>query len=233
MPRSTDSPGAPLVAIVIIGMAISALAPFDAAFAAATFGLVIPRVALIAVLALIGAFCSDRVGMRLEGHRTRWPMWTGVAAAIGVAIYVAAIDGVFFRSMLAPSYLQLFETVSLRDRLLYFMLRAFNENLIYRLFVFSSLCYLISRITGVNARRVHPGLIWCAMVAAQMLNIAINVAALSPDPLSSGTLLYDLLRYVVPGVIWAWLYWRFGFLTAEVASVGCHVVLQPALGVLL
>jgi hypothetical protein len=232
-PRNTDRPRAPLVAISIVGMVIAAIAPFDAAFAAVTFGLVIPRVALIAALALIGALCADRVGLRLKGHGTRWPTWTGAAAAIAVAIYVAALDGVFFRQTLAPSYVQLFETMSLRDRLLYFMLRAFNENLIYRLFVFSSLYYLISRITNVRAQHVHPALIWGAMVAAQVVNIGINVVALSPDPLSSGTLLYDLLRYVAPGVMWAWLYWRFGFLTAEVASVGCHLVLQPALGVLL
>src|ERR1051326_3771304 len=233
LPRSADWRGAPLVAVLIIGMAIAAIAPFDAAFAAVTFGLVIPRVALIAAMTLMGASCADRVGLPLKGHRTRWPMWTGVAAAIGVAIYVAALDGVIFRSTLAPSYVQVFETMRLRDRLLYFMLRAFNENLIYRLCVFSGLYYLISRIAGVSPQRVHPVLIWCAIVAAQVLNIAINVAALSPDPLSFGTLLYDFLRYVVPGVMWAWLYWRFGFVTAEVASVGCHVVLQPALGILL
>jgi hypothetical protein len=71
------------------------------------------------------------------------------------------------------------------------------------------------------------------MIATQTLNIGMNVAALSPDPLSFATLFYDALRYVAPGVLWAWLYWRFGFLTAEVASVGCHIFLQPALGVLL
>lgn len=46
-------------------------------------------------------------------------------------------------------------------------------------------------------------------------------------------LVYDLLRYVVPGVLWAWLFWRFGFVTAEVASVGCHIFLQPGFGILL
>jgi hypothetical protein len=222
-----------LVAIVIISMAIAAVAPFDVAFVAATFGSLFARMGLIAALAVVGAFCADRVGLRLEGHGTRRPVLIGVVAAVGVAAYVVAIDGVLFRTTLPVSYVRLFEEAGLRDRLTYFMLRAFNENVIYRLFVFSALFYLISLVKGVKADDVSPVLIWCAMVATQMLNIGMNVTALSPDPLSFATLFYDALRYVMPGVLWAWLYWRFGFVTAEVASVGCHIFLQPALGVLL
>ena len=222
-----------LVAILLIGMAISAIAPFDVAFVAVTFGSLLARMGLIAAFALIGAFCADRVGLRLEAHGTRWPMLIGLAAAFAVAVYVVVIDGVLFRTMLPVSYVHLFEATGLRDRLVYFMLRAFNENLIYRLFVFSTLVYLTSRVMGANAKDLPPVLIWCAMIATQILNIGMNVTALSPEPVSFATLVYESLRYVMPGVLWAWLYWRFGFLTAEMASVGCHIFLQPALGVLL
>jgi hypothetical protein len=44
---------------------------------------------------------------------------------------------------------------------------------------------------------------------------------------------YWLARYVAPGVVWAWLYWRHGFVTAEVASVTCHLFLQPPFGMLI
>jgi hypothetical protein len=222
-----------LVAILIICLTIAAIAPFDVAFAAATFGSPVARAGLIAVLALIGAFCADRVGLRLEGHGTRWPVLVGIAAAIAAAAYVAAIDGVIFRAALPAAYVDLFETEGLSDRLIYFMLRAFNENVIYRLFAFSTLFYLISRVRGAKADDLPPALIWCAIAATQTLNIGMNVAAVSPDPLSFVTPFYDALRYVVPGVFWGWLYWRFGFVTAEVASVGCHIFLQPALGVIL
>jgi hypothetical protein len=221
-----------LVGILFVGMTIAAIAPFDVLFAAATFESPFARVGLIAVMAFIGTLCADRVGLRLQGHGTRRPMLVGIAAAIAVAVYVAAIDGVVFRATLPTSYVFFFETTGLRDRLIYFMLRAFNENVIYRLFVFSSIFYLISRIKGARPDVLPPALIWCAIVATQMLNIGVNVAALSPDPLSFAALLYDALRYVAPGILWGWLYWRFGFLTAEVASVGCHIFLQPALGLL-
>jgi hypothetical protein len=113
----------------------------------------------------------------------------------------------------------------LETRLSYFMLRAFNENVIYRLFVFSGLMYLLSRLNG--SRDLAPAWIASAMVVAQVINIGLNVVIPSPDPITAASIFYDLLRYVSPGVLWAWLYWRFGFLTAEVASVGCHIFLQP------
>jgi hypothetical protein len=46
-------------------------------------------------------------------------------------------------------------------------------------------------------------------------------------------LIYYVFRGVVPGVVWAALFWRFGFMAAEIGSVGCHLFLQPMLGALL
>lgn len=222
-----------LVATLLISMAIAAVAPFDVAFAAATFGSPALRVVLIAALALIGAFSANHIGLQLIGHNARWTSLIGAVAAVSVAIYVVAIDCLVFRSVLPASYVHVLQTMPLRDRLLYYMPRAFNENVIYRLFVFSTAIYLCSLLKRVNAPNLGPVLVWGAMIATQALNIGMNVTALSPDPSSPILLLYDALRYVVPGVVWAWLYWRFGFMTAEVASVGCHIFLQPALGALI
>ncbi|HKB95227.1 MAG TPA: hypothetical protein VKB94_00175, partial [Rhizomicrobium sp.] len=86
-------------------------------------------------------FCAGKVGLRLDGHGTRWPVLAGLGGAIAVAIYVAIIDVVLFRSTLSASSVASLHT-PLNIRLSYFMLRAFNENVIYRLFVFSSLLYL-------------------------------------------------------------------------------------------
>jgi hypothetical protein len=219
-----------LSTIILISMAIAVVAPFDIAFTAATFGSSILRAVLIAILAMIGAFCARRTGLRLEGHGARRPIVIGVVMAVVVAAYVVAIDCYLFRFLLRDDYVQ-FLRLPLPGRLMYFMLRAFNENVIYRLFVFSSLFYLL--FLARRSKDPTPALIFAAMVAAQLINIGMNVVALSSGPLSLLTLTYDSFRYVVPGVLWAWLFWRFGFVTAEVASVGCHIFLQPALGILL
>jgi hypothetical protein len=226
-------PSPALVAILLISMAIAAIAPFDVAFTAATFGSPALRMALIAALVLIGAFSASNAGLQLVGHGTRWPLLVGAAAAVGVAIYVVAIDCFIFRRLLPGSYVHFLQMTPLRDRLIYFMLRAFNENVLYRLFAFSTIVYLASLLRGVTAAGQVSMLIWGAMIATQMLNIGMNVIAPSSSLFSPMLLSYDALRYVVPGVVWAWLYWRYGFLTAEIASVGSHLVLQPALGAFL
>lgn len=71
------------------------------------------------------------------------------------------------------------------------------------------------------------------MIGSQLINIAFNVVLLSHVPVTALTLTYDALRYVLPGVLWAILYIRNGFATAEVASVGCHLFLQPAFSLLI
>ncbi len=220
----------PLFATLTISMAIAAIAPFDVAFTAATLGFPALRVALIAALVLIGAYSAERTGIHLAGHDVRQSVLVGATAAIGVAIYVVALDAFLFRGGLAPAYVQFIKNASLPDRLGYFMLRAFNENVIYRLFVFSTALYAISRARGRKVADLEPAAVWSVMIATQVLNIGLNVVLQAPEGLAPMTLVYDALRYVAPGVLWAWLFRRFGFMTAEIASVGCHLFLQPALG---
>ncbi|TPK77165.1 hypothetical protein FKO01_36085 [Mesorhizobium sp. B2-3-3] len=219
----------PLAIILFVSAVIAIIAPFDVMFTAATFGSPVLRAILIAVLVLAGAWAANSAGLRLLTGQIG-SVLIGAIAAVLVAGYVVAIDCYLFRSSLPASYVQFFEQTPLAARLAYFMLRAFNENVIYRLFVFSmALCLLLM----ARPQGLAPTVILAVMVATQALNIGLNVTALSPDPITPATLSYEALRYIVPGVIWAWLFWRFGFMAAEVASVGCHIFLQPALGMLL
>ena len=71
------------------------------------------------------------------------------------------------------------------------------------------------------------------MVASQVINIGFNLLALATHRPDAVALLYDLLRYILPGVVWAILFRRNGFASAEIASVGCHLILQPGFSLLL
>ena len=135
--------------------------------------------------------------------------------------------------LLSASYVHLFTTAGLGPRLLYFMLRAFNENVIYRLFVMSTLVWIIGALWHDAHHRPTNGAFWTGIVLAQLINISINVVATSSGPITAGVLFYDGIRYIVPGVIWGYLYWHHGFVTAEIASVGTHPFLQPALAYVL
>ena len=210
--------------ILLISIPIAVMAPFDALFSSLTQGSPWLRAAWIAALVVIGARMGERLGLRLEGHSCRSPVLLGLAAAIAVAIYVVLLDCFIFRARLDPAYAA-FLHQPLGLRLMYFMPRAFNENIMYRLFGLGGLAWLLSRGGRVPVR---GWMFAAAMVGAQMTNIWFNVVALSDLPISAASLTYDALRYIAPGLLYAMLYIRNGFVVAEVASVSCHIFLQPA-----
>jgi hypothetical protein len=221
------------VPVLLIGGLIAVVARFDLAFEAMTFGSPLLRVIVFMVLAVAGAFAAERAGFKIPLHGAKHPALIGIGAAIAVAAAVALIDGVLFRGSLTPGYVRMFETLSLGNRLSYFMLRAFNENVFYRLFLFSSFAWLFGSLWRDGTGRPRAAAIWLAMIAAQAVNIGINVVIPSLHTVTAMTLFYDTIRYIAPGVFWAYLFSRYGFATAEIASVGCHIFLQPTLGFLL
>lgn len=230
MPKGAAMLARPAVLVILlIGTAIAFILPFDANIAALTGSSRTARAALTAAVVLLGAWFAQRAGLRLEGHSSRSPALLGTMAALGMTAYILLLDCVLFRTMLTESYVE-FLRMPLAERYAYFMLRAFNENIVYRLFAFSGLLWLVTLAWG--RRRVPVAAIVACMVLAQVSNIWPNVVSLSPHP-TAAMLGYDTMRYIVPGVAWAILYLRNGFAVAEIASVGCHLFLQPPLGALI
>jgi hypothetical protein len=223
----------PLLTALAVGSVIAALAPFDLAFDFLTRGSSLARALALPVIGVIGFVAARRVGLGFGAKNLKHPVAVPVLVAAVVAVAVATVDGFLCRSLLSSSYVQIFSAVGLGGRLLYFMSRAFNENLIYRWCVMSTLIWMIGVLWHDADDRPTSGAHWVGIVLAQVINIWINVVATSSGPITSGVLLYDGVRYIVPGVIWGYLYWRHGFVAAEIASVGTHPLLQPALGFLL
>jgi hypothetical protein len=215
------------VSLLLIGSAIAALAPFDRIFASLTQGSILARVGLLLALALCGMQFARLSTLSLH-QAGRVPILAGIAAAFGVAVYVCIIDAWVFRQVLPGPYVNYLETHALGSRLTYYMMRAFNENIFYRLFAVSTLAYFLFKLTKHRTVAIVS-----AVVLAQVINVEVNrESALAAGQAGAPALLmlYYLMRGVVPGVLWGLLFWRFGFLSAEVASVGCHLFLQPMLG---
>ena len=218
---------------LLAGAAIAFVNPFDVGLSTLSAGSRIAQVALLVAIGAAGAYCAREVGFALPAHGTRHPWRVGLTAAAGVAGGIVLLDGVLARSLLPPSYVGLFLHTGLADRLIYFMMRAYNENILYRLFLFSALTLGLRRLSGRRSGPPPEPLVWTAMVLAQIINIAVNVVMIAPGTPSPETLAYDAVRYITPGVVWAWLFRRHGFATAEIASVCCHLFLQPALALVL
>jgi hypothetical protein len=217
-----------LAVIVLIGGTIAAHVAFDVVFATVTADSAVGRVILFTTLVWLGAWAGAKVGLPLRG--SKHSVLIGLSCALVMAIAVAFID-YLFRPILSPSYVEVFHR-ELNVRLIYFMLRAFNENVFYRLFLFSVLAFGLGKIWHYANGRPTSFAFWAAMIGAQIVNIALNVGLVTP-PTTFAMIIYDALRYILPGVCWAKLYLRHGFATAEIASVTCHIFLQPLLGYLL
>jgi hypothetical protein len=216
--------------MLAVGGLIAALAPFNAAFAFATGGSAPARVIVLLALGSVGTLCASRTGLRIPSMGLRHPFLTPLAIAAVVSFEIVIVDCFVFRNTLRPDYVNLFRSHGLGFRLTYFMLAAYVENVQYRLFLMSVLVWAIGLIWRGSDGRPANGVFWTAMTLAQVVNIAVNVVAQIPGPITPLSLVYDGLRYVFPGVVWGYLYWRHGFVAAEIASVGAHPFLQPLLG---
>ena len=218
-----------LIVISFFAILIAWVGPFDIPVNIATFGQPALRVALILAMISVGAFCAHKTGLHIEGVGAARPLVVGAAAAFLTAVYIALIDGFLFRSIAPQYYVQFIHGIGLSQRLTYYFMRAYQESVIYRLFLFSALIYGLTIWRG--GRSLPAWQLVSAMIGVQALNVLLNTVA--PEPISLQILAYDGARYLVPGSVWGWLYWRFGFATLEVAHAGSHVFLQPALGVLI
>lgn len=215
----------PLLITAAIGALIAWLFPFDTLFLWATHGKPWAGALLMALLTVAGGAMARQQGLRIEGHSARSPLLLGLGVAFAMALYGLLIDLVVFSRLMPANFLDYLDTPTWA-RLLYYMPRAFTENILYRLFLFTLLCRLFA---GGNPG--WPRLI-VLMTLAQVVNVGANAAYLSAAPLDGLHLAYYALRYVLPGVVWGVLYVRNGFFTAEVASVSGHLFLQPGFSLL-
>ncbi len=117
--------------------------------------------------------------------------------------------------------------------MIYFMLRAFNENIFYRLFFMSTVLWVMGLVWRDSQRHIPNAAYWTAIILAQAVPMLLNEAPFYPQHLTTIFLLYVVVRFILAGILWGFLYWRYGFVTAEMAHVSTHIFLQPIMGYVL
>lgn len=218
-------------AILAVGASIAAMAGFDAAFNLATQNQPLHRIVGFLVIASTGWLCARRADLHLLPRSNHIAVAIAAAVAVAMAAGIALVDALLFRSHVAPEYVALIQGLTPADRILYFSMRAFNEEVFYRLFLTSAIAWVLGHWLRNEAGMIPSGAYWIAIVSAQTLAILVNV--ILPHPLADVTptfALYTLIRFVAPGIVWGYLYWRHGLVTAQLAHIGTHLFLQPILG---
>lgn len=170
---------------------------------------------------IVGVALQRSNGFSLPVITLRRPTLTIGAIALGVAIWCVVLDGFVFRSALPAGYFA-FEQQPLWLRLIYYCSRAFNENVLYRLFLGSLFAWALRGLWADP--KLAFALSMLGMIAAQLINVAVNVSAAG---VSLESAIWALLRFVLPGILWAYLYVRHGFTANEGAAMGVHCFLQP------
>lgn len=224
--RSVAAPGFNLRSAygLLLAAAFAWLVPFDIRFVSPPLGLPPVRAAAIVLLALAGSALGRRIGLSIEGPARGRPTRDALVAAVVVAIWCALCDWIW-RPSLHADYARFLTTTPLALRITGFAMRALNENILYRLFLGSLLIWILGSVWKGPDGRPAPGAFWTGFTLSQMANIWANVTSLAP--LTPAALLHDLLRYVAPGVVWGWLYWRRSFKATEIASTSVHLFFQP------
>ncbi|MFL9863604.1 hypothetical protein PQR67_05420 [Paraburkholderia fungorum] len=229
-PRSSWLPAGTLL---LVGALIASQAGFDIVFNAITGGVPWIRVVLFLALTVIGIFCAQRTGLRLAAHDLGRPVVVAFSIGLLVAVYVATVDLIVFRQLLPPDYVAFFAGHPLSERLVYFMLRAFNENIFYRLVFMSTMLWGMGLVWRDSRGQIPNAAYWIAIILAQAIPMLLNEAPFYPSHLTAAFLLYVVAHFILTGILWGFLYWRYGFVTAEIAHVSTHIFLQPVMGYVL
>jgi hypothetical protein len=212
-----------VVAATVFAAAAQPFVPFGGEIASGSL-----RASALFAMGVCGIFASAQAGLQcwVDDWARNWR--AALASALGVAIFVIVLDCFVFRKTLAPSYVTLLRE-PLGPRLCYYAIRAYTENIVYRLFAMPLLVLAFGAIWRKPDGSPSNGAFWVAIVLAQVINIVWNAVLL--EPVTPFVLGYDALRYVAPGCVWGYLFWRYGFATAEIGHVATHLFLQPAFNI--
>jgi hypothetical protein len=163
---------------------------------------------ILPLIIIAGAMSAVRLGLRFAAGSWRENVWIPLLASFAMGAAILRYDPM---SLAATDY----------TSLLYYPPKAAAEELIYRLGVTSCIAFMLS---GSSWKRTSLAVsVMLAATLAQTINIVLNV------PLPAQNLDYTVIRYLLPGVLWGWLYLRYGFLSAVIGHVGTHIWLDPVL----
>jgi len=214
------------IPVLCAGAVIAIIAPWGLPLDGVMAHAPMLRVISLLFITIIGIGCAHRCGLYIAPQNNNCTLLPSVIAGAVMAGYLLLVDGFLFRSSLPKDYHAFIVGNSLFLRLLYFTLRSVAEVIVFQLAIGSTLVWLLARIWHDPRGRVIPAACFIGLMFAHLLNVYFNV------PIESGSLVYDVLRFFAPGLMWAFLYCRFGLVAVLIAHSSTHVFFQPLISLL-
>ena len=154
-------------------------------------------------------------GLRLTPVHRRAALLAALYAIVVLSAWSVLLDTVVFADALPVGHRE-FHTAPLWPRTFLFSIKAFSEELLWRLLVLTALVMIGVRLFG------RAPAAWFVLAIA-LAQLACIWPAIPSDPA------YVMLRYWPPGCVWGWLYWRHGWISAALGHGAVHLVLDPLL----
>ncbi|RAZ71384.1 CPBP family glutamic-type intramembrane protease [Mesorhizobium atlanticum] len=169
-----------------------------------------------------------RLGLRILPPT--WPsLVIAVCAGLTLGAYRAIADVTIFAGAIGEMELQTISKIPALARILIFIPACITDELIFRLVVVSTIAWLLTLATGER--------VWCYWTAILITALAIypawHIGYLQTLTPSTMVVLRQIFTHGCAGILWGYLYWRFGLLASILGHIGEHVSLEPLTSLLL
>jgi len=206
---------------------------------------VLLQVLLLGVLTGFGLILAERINLGApiltdwlegispkQGDRTTWMLIVLIGLALSaILIFIdklvfgpiiqsqLEINGLYHQGVGAPPVWQ---------GLLASFYGGFTEEILFRLFLMSLLAWLGSRLLHQQDQQPSTPVIWSAnILAALSFGLAhIPTAIATGLPLTTLGIMRIILLNSLPGVVFGWLYWKQGLLSAMIAHFSGDILVH-------
>ncbi len=150
-----------------------------------------------------------------------------LGAGLAFGLYMALADATVFAGVVPEVQRQMVAQMATTERIAFFARGALVDELLYRLIGLTAIAWSLAQVTPLRG----GALIWPAILLAAFVLYPtgnwVYFRALEPGTM---TVLREIALHGAAGVLWGWLYWRHGWLSAVTGHVAAHLSLQPLLG---
>ncbi len=108
---------------------------------------------------------------------------------------------------------------------------AFNEELLLRLFLLNGLAWFGGLLLGKKTGRPGTALLWAANILSTLAFGALHISniVIIGMPVDFATVSSTLILNGIIGILFGWLYWRYGLESAMASHFGADLVLKVVL----
>lgn len=155
----------------------------------------------------------------------------GLALLAGLLFgaWMALADATVFTGAIPEVQRLMVAQMSAPERIAWFARGALLDEVIYRLIGLTGAVWCLALVTRLRgAALMWPAILLVALVAYPA-GTWDYFSALEPSALTAAR---ELALHGAAGVLWGWLYWRHGWLSAVTGHVAAHLSLQPLLSLL-